>query len=168
VTDFAIAFLAPPEKPSLRERVLSKLPNLSRLSSLQPRLPSQIQLPTTPCGKQFGASPAWTLKARASTTILMAILVFIIGCHLLLHSLASFHPRLDYGAAADDSVLAAVFSGNVDNIGTAHRASVDPATPAVGGDFNLHALWAPGHVIDGKRSAHFIISEPKAESTQTA
>lgn len=161
--DFAIAFLAPPDKPSLRERVLFMMPRLPKLSSFQPRLPSQIRLPATPHKSEFDTSSSWSLKARASTTILMAILVFIMGCHLLLHSLASFHPRLEYGTAADDSVMSAVFSGNVDNISGAHRDPSDSATPAFGGAFNLHSLWAPGHTIDGKRRAHFIVSETKIE-----
>ena len=159
-TDFAIAFLAPPEKPSLKQRVSSMLPSLPKL---QPRLPSQIQLPPTPYKTEFDSSPSWTLKTRASTTIFMAILVFIIGCHLLLHSLASFHARLDYSTASDDSVVATVFSGDVDSIGGAHRDPSDSATPAFGGIFNLHALWAPSHSFGGKRSGHarFVISEPK-------
>jgi len=161
--DFAIAFLAPPEKPSFKQRVFSTLPSLPKLSSLQPRLPSQIQLPPTPYKTEFDSSPSWTLKTRASTTILMAILVFIIGCHLLLHSLASFHPRMDYGTVSDDSVVAAVLSGDVDSIGGAHRDPSDSATPAFGGVFNLHTLWAPGHSFDGKRSGHarFVVSESK-------
>lgn len=160
--DFSIAFLAPPGKPSFRERVSSVMPSIPKLSSFQPRLPAQIQLPASPYKSEFGTSSSWSLKARASTTILMAILAFIIGCHLLLHSLASFHPRLDYGAA-DDRVLSAMLSGNVDNISGTHRDPSDSATPAIGGVFNLHAMWAPGHTIDGKRHAHFIVSEAKAE-----
>lgn len=171
--DFAIAFIAPPPKPSLRERVSAWWSNLPKLSSIPTRLPSQIQLPVTPYKPEFDSTPSWSLKTRASTTILMAILVFIIGCHLLLHSLASIHPRIDYGTASEDSVVAAVFSGDVDNIGGVHRDPSDSATPAFGGVFNLHSLWAPGHSFDGKRSGHqrFVISEPKGpllEPTQPA
>ena len=160
--DFAIAFLAPIQKPTIRERVSHMLPSVPKLSTFQARLPSQIRLPSSPYKSEFDTSSSWSLKARASTTILMAILVFIMGCHLLLHSLASHHPRLDYGTAAEDSVLSAVFSGNVDNISGAHRDPSDSATPSFGGAFNLHALWAPGHTIDGKRHAHFV-SERKVE-----
>lgn len=100
----------------------------------------------------------------------MAILVFIMGCHLLLHSLADFHPRMDYGTASDESVVAAVFNGKMDNIGGIHHEPSDSAAPAIGGVFNLHALWAPGHSFDGKRSGHhhFVISEAKVEPTRVA
>ncbi|GJE84951.1 hypothetical protein PsYK624_010270 [Phanerochaete sordida] len=169
-TDFSIAFIAPPPTPSLKERVSSWWSTLPKISSLQPRLPSQIQLPSTPYKTEFESAPSWTLKTRASTTILMAILVFIIGCHLLLHSLASFHPRMDYGTAAEDSIVAAVFTGDVDNISGVHRSPSDAETPVFGGAFNLHSLWAPGHSFDGKRSGHarFVISEPKEPKLETA
>ena len=77
---------------------------------------------------------------------------------------------MDYGASAEENVVAAVLSGNVENISGVHRDPSDSATPVLGGVFNLHALWAPGHghVVDGKRSAHFVISEPPVKPVQEA
>lgn len=78
-----------------------------------------------------------------------------------MHSLVAYHPRLDYESSygSDEAVLTAVATGNLDTLGGAQRNSADATTPTVGGWFNLHAIWAPAPITDGKRSAHFIVSE---------
>lgn len=164
-TDFSIAFLAPPSKPTLYERVSAAVSRIPKVSSLKPlRLPSKIKLPPSPYSTHFDTpSTAWSLKARASTTILLAILIFIMACHLLMHSLVAFHPRLDYGVASDESVIAAVTSGKMDALGGVPRDASDADTPTVGGLFNLHSLWAPSHMSGSRRHAHFIVSDSEDE-----
>lgn len=138
----------------------SLLPRMPKLPQFQPRLPSQIKLPASPYKSNLDTSSSWSVKARARSTILLAILLFIMGCHLIMHSLVAYHPRLDYGSAgSDESFLTAVTTGNLDTLGGAQRNSADSTTPTLGGWFNLHALWAPIRVVDGKRSAHFIIKD---------
>ena len=75
-----------------------------------------------------------------------------------MYSLMAYHPRFDYESfgTTDETVLAAITTGNLDTLGGVQRNSADATTPTVGGWFNLHALWAPAPVTDGKRSAHFI------------
>jgi len=71
-SEYYIAFLKPPPKPSMRER-------------LSPFLePFQAQLP---------------LKAR--TTIVVSLLLFVLVCHLLAH-LAVRRPHLDFYMSADN------------------------------------------------------------------
>lgn len=168
--DFSIAFLAPPSKQTFRQRVGSLLPSLPKLPPFQRRLPSQIQLPASPYKTEIDTSSTWSVKARARTTILLAILLFIMACHLVMHSLMAYHPRLDYGsfAATDNTVLTAVTTGNLDSLGGAQRNSADAATPTIGGWFNLHALWAPVPITDGKRSAHFIVTDEDFEDFMSA
>lgn len=160
--DFAIAFLAPKPQPTMRERASNMLPSIPKIPTVfHRRLPSEIKLPVTPLHADYEApTPSfWSPKGRACTSILLAVLVVIMGCHLLLHSLAVYHPRLEYSSVAfsgQDTVLATV---NLDPTVISHTSVDDAETPALGGWFNLHALWAPAPNVDGKRSAHFIISE---------
>ncbi|THH01852.1 hypothetical protein EW026_g900 [Hermanssonia centrifuga] len=165
-TDFAIAFLAPPQKPTLRERVSSVLPRIPKLPSFHRRLPSEIQLPVSPYKKEFATSSAWSFKARASSSILLAILLFIMGCHLLMHSLVTSRPRLDFGPMGDDdAVIVTMGNGPLDSFGAVPHNNADSATPSIGGWFNLHAMWAPMPITDGKRSARFIITEVDTEES---
>lgn len=171
--DFSIAFLAAQPQPTFRERVSKFMPSLPKPPRVfHRRLPSEIKLPVSPMHPTFEEqSSSWSLKGRACTTILMAVLVFIMGCHLLLHSLAVYHPRLDYGSlehAGEESMLAAVTSGNLDALTGPGRSTDESDTPSIGGWFNLHAIWAPVPSIDGKRNAHFIISEEEYDKIQTA
>ncbi|KAI0347441.1 hypothetical protein BDW22DRAFT_1342239 [Trametopsis cervina] len=163
--DFSIAFLAPIPPPTFRERMTKLVPSVPKMPTVfHRRLPSQIKLPASPLHVDFEPAPSsWTLRRRACISILMAVLVFIMGCHLLLHSLVAYHPRLNYGSlgqAGEETLLTAVTAGNLDTFAGLQRNSVDTtSTPAVGGWFNLEALWAPASATDGKRSARFIISE---------
>jgi hypothetical protein len=64
--DFSIAFLAPPPKPSLAERI-------SALTSFQ----APVQL-------------------RARTTIIFFLMLFILVCHVVTHRLAAQRPHLEF------------------------------------------------------------------------
>lgn len=166
--DFSIAFLLPTPKTTFRQRVSKLIPSLPEVSTVfKRRLPSQIQLPSTPLKVDFNTASSWSLKSRACTTILLAILLFIMGCHLLMHGLVAYHPRLNHGSFGDEATLSSVTSGNIDTLGGVQRNSADSATPTVGGWFNLHVLWAPVPITDGKRSAHFIIADEDYEQLQT-
>ncbi|CAL1701578.1 unnamed protein product [Somion occarium] len=161
--DFAIAFLAPPPKPSLRERIASHLPRMPVFPSLQARLPSKIHLPQTPCQEGFVSQPSsWSVKAKARTAVVFAILLFIMVCHLVMHSMITGHAHLEFGLGPDNDMVAL----NIPVVPIPHSSnapeteSVDrAATPSLGGWFNLHAMWAPVPITEGKRSAHFIVVE---------
>ncbi|KAI0092446.1 hypothetical protein BDY19DRAFT_990167 [Irpex rosettiformis] len=171
--DFSIAFLAPQPRPTFRERVSKLMPAVPKAPSIfHRRLPSEIKLPVSPMHPNFEEpAPSWSFKGRACTTILLAVLVFIMGCHLLLHSLAVYHPRLNYGSlehSSEASMLAAVTTSNLATPGAPQGKLDDSDAPTFGSWFNLHALWDPVPNIDGKRSAHFIISEEDYDEIQTA
>jgi hypothetical protein len=72
-TDFSIAFLAPPEKPTLLSRVRDALPSTS------------------------------TIHLKARTTIILLLLFFIMACHLLTHRLSVNRPHIDFAATDDAS-----------------------------------------------------------------
>ncbi|KIK07664.1 hypothetical protein K443DRAFT_673244 [Laccaria amethystina LaAM-08-1] len=74
--DFSIAFLAPPQKPSIKDRFLSTLPFQSTSSS------SSIQF-------------------KARSTIIILLLLFILLCHVATHRFASRNrPHLDFAVQA--------------------------------------------------------------------
>jgi hypothetical protein len=166
--DFSIAFLAEKPPPTLRERICERLPTMPKVPSFfRRRLPSQIKLPVSPMHNTFDQSTApWSFKGRACTTILSAVLIFILGCHLLLHSLIVYHPRLNYGSVGEESMLGAVTAGNLDSLGSLESNAGDSTSPSVGGWFYLHSLWAPVATIDDKRNPHFIISEEDYDKIQ--
>lgn len=69
--DFSIAFLAPPQKPSIKDRFLSSLPFQSTSSS--------------------------SIHFKARSTIIILLLFFILLCHVATHRLASrSRPHLDF------------------------------------------------------------------------
>ena len=172
--DFHIAFLAPPPKPSLRERVSAAFPKLSNVRRLfHRRLPSEIQLPTspTPFKHEFDAPSSWSFTARARVVVLLAVLVFIMGCHLIMHSMVSAHPRLDFAPPSeDDLAVASLANVKFTDFGNAPHNSphnvADSSTPTVGGWFNLHAMWAPMPITDGKRAMRFIVTDEETEEPQ--
>ena len=163
--DFSIAFIAPKPEPTFRERVSKFMPTVPKAPRIfHRRLPSEIKLPVSPLHADFEESaPSWSFKGRACMTILLAVLVFIMGCHLLLHSLAVYHPRINYGSLehpGEASMLAAISTSNLDNPSIPDYKMEEPDTSVISSWFNFHALWDPVPTIDGKRStARFIISE---------
>ncbi|OBZ76127.1 hypothetical protein A0H81_03683 [Grifola frondosa] len=134
-TDFSIAFPPPPPKPTLAERFLPLVPALPPLSSY---LPSQIQLPPSPFKTQFdeNSMPFYSLKTRARTMILLMLLLFIMASHLVIHRLASSHPRLEFGVVpnGDIDLVSLANVGDVDIFDTKRNTDfvvweAEPATP---------------------------------------
>ena len=171
--DFHIAFLAPPPKPTFRERVSAAIPKLPRFRRLfHRRLPSEIQLPTspTPYKNEFDEPTPWSFTARARVVVLLAALVFIMGCHLIMHSMVSTHPRLDFAPpSTDDLAVASLADVKFTDFGNAPQNAPHnnaDATPAVGGWFNIHAMWAPMPITDGKRAMRFIVTDGDPEEPQ--
>lgn len=162
--EFCIAFLAAEPKPPLRQRLLAHMPKLPTLPSFRPRLPSQIKLPTSPFSAEFEDGSSWALKTRTRSTLVLAILMFIMACHLLLHEMITGHPHLEFGVGVDNDMVAL---NSVVSPPSARYASTpadnsvehEPATSAVGGWLNIHAIWAPVPVTDGKRSARFVVTD---------
>ena len=161
--DFHIAFLAPTPKPTLKERVSAALPKLPKVRLFHRRLPSEIQLPTSPYKNEFDTSLSYSVKARARTAVLLAILVFIMGCHLIMHSMLSSHPRLDFSTSdAEDVAMTMLGNGSLDDFGNV-PSNPDSATPSLGGWFNLHAMWAPMHTTSGRRGMRFVVTDVASE-----
>lgn len=157
--DFAIAFLAPPPKPSLRERMMARLPSLPALPSIQNRLPSQIQLPTTPAQKDF-VNQSSPRKAKARMAIVFAILLFIMACHLIMHSMVNGRPHLEFGLGPDSDVTAlnTLVAPHSRSGAVADPNAVDTTGTSSSAWLNLDAIWAPVPITSGKRNAHFIVS----------
>lgn len=72
------------------------------------------------------------------------------------------HAHLEFGLGPDNDMVAL----NIPVVPIPHSSnapeteSVDrAATPSLGGWFNLHAMWAPVPITEGKRNAHFIVVE---------
>ncbi|KAF7794551.1 hypothetical protein EIP86_005685 [Pleurotus ostreatoroseus] len=165
-TDFCIAFIAPPQKPSVRERVSTALAKVPKLS-FHRRLPSEIQLPISKNEYAEPPSPSWSIKAKARTVILLTILVFIMACHLILHSMVSAHPRLDFGSASEEEVtLTSLANGPLDSFGGVSHDAVDANEPGVAGWFNLNSIWAPVPITDGKRAMRFIVTDEEPQGLQ--
>ncbi|KAJ6567270.1 hypothetical protein DFH09DRAFT_1314386 [Mycena vulgaris] len=71
--DFSIAFLAPPEKPSV----------LERLGSLAPF-----------------ASP---FQRKARTLVILSLIFFVLICHVVTHRLAAHRPHLEFSVQTGDA-----------------------------------------------------------------
>ncbi|KZT12892.1 uncharacterized protein LAESUDRAFT_719199 [Laetiporus sulphureus 93-53] len=133
--DFSIAFLMPPQKPTLAQRLANCLPTL-------PRLPSQIKLPVSPSSPDIEPS---AYKSRARAMIVLLLLLFVMACHLVMHQIASGRPHIDFGLVANDEHISLGANQHTDlysNPEDAHAAE-DAAPPTIGGWFDLNALWAP-------------------------
>ncbi|KAJ7873375.1 hypothetical protein B0H14DRAFT_147007 [Mycena olivaceomarginata] len=75
--DFSIAFLAPPPKPSVRERLGSYAPFI------------------TPFGFQ----------RKARTMIILSLIFFVLICHVVTHRLAARRPHLEFSVQTGDAHL---------------------------------------------------------------
>ncbi|KAJ7762832.1 hypothetical protein DFH07DRAFT_405533 [Mycena maculata] len=98
--DFSIAFLAPPPKLSVRERLGSYAP----------------------------------LQRKARTLIILALIFFVLICHVVTHRLAARRPRLEFSAG--DAALV-----------------VDPSF----GTWFVRSIWGEDSVPDPKRE--FIVND---------
>jgi len=74
--DFYIAFLAPPPKPSVRER----------LSSYAPLVSAPFQ-------------------RKARTMIILSLIFFVLICHVVTHRLAARRPHLEFSVQTGDARL---------------------------------------------------------------
>ncbi|TFK56258.1 hypothetical protein OE88DRAFT_725882 [Heliocybe sulcata] len=74
--DFSIAFLAPPRKPSIRERI----------------------------SEYLSQSHKQHLQCKARWTVILTVLLFIMACHVLAHRLAIVRPHLQFDAAVHEGV----------------------------------------------------------------
>ncbi|KAJ6538941.1 hypothetical protein B0H19DRAFT_1269321 [Mycena capillaripes] len=74
--DFSIAFLAPPPKPSIRERFGSYAP--------------------------FVSSP---FQRKARTMIILALIFFVLICHVVTHRLSARRPHLEFSVQTGDAHL---------------------------------------------------------------
>lgn len=147
--DYSIAFLMPPPKPTLMQRMSKLVPSL-------PRLPSQIQLPITPAQPNFEHAPS-VCKTHARATILLLLLLFIMACHVVMHELASMRPHMEFGMRPDNDIVNFSLE-HVDMPADIHVAK-DTAPPSFGGWFDLNALWAPTHTADSRRTLDFVVRE---------
>lgn len=162
--EFCIAFLAAPPKPSFRHRLLSQLPKLPSLPSFRPRLPSQIKLPPSPFTTEFEDGANWALKTRTRSTLIFAILLFIMACHLILHEVVTGRPHLDFGMGVDNDMVALNTmvppASRFATVATTERdAEPDVAVPSHGGWFKTHAPWTHSPIASGKRRSRFVVSD---------
>jgi len=74
--DFSIAFLAPPPKPSIRERLGSYAP--------------------------FDHLP---IQRKARTVIILSLIFFVLICHVVTHRLAARRPHLEFSVQTGDAHL---------------------------------------------------------------
>ncbi|KAJ7162611.1 hypothetical protein C8R43DRAFT_1123302 [Mycena crocata] len=73
--DFSIAFLAPPPKPSVRERLSAFAPFVS------------------------------PLQRKARTLIILSLIFFVLICHVVTHRLAARRPHLEFSVQTGDGHL---------------------------------------------------------------
>lgn len=152
--DFAIAFLMPPPKPTLWQRMADTLPTV-------PRLPSQIQLPPSPKPEYERVG---SCKTRARATILLLLLLFIMVCHVVMHEIAKDRPRMEFSVNMVHSELDVPGSHDHPDLPSVSAdTSPKDTSPAFGGWFDLDALWPPT-VGDSKRTPDFIVIEEGTEA----
>ncbi|GBE79372.1 hypothetical protein SCP_0205700 [Sparassis crispa] len=163
--DFSIAFLIPPQKPTAFRRLWGKLTTLPSFFS-HSQLPSAIQLPSSATKDEFEHSSYFSLKTRARVAIVVLLLLFIMGCHLIMHSLATGRPHMAFDGHPGTDTDTLTATDNMDAFGAAVYAhgAEDASPPAAGGWFDLGALWAPMPSGDAKRNPEFIISEAESEA----
>jgi len=155
--DFSIAFLVPPTKPTVFQRLSRLVPS----SPPQSYLPSQIQLPLSALKTEFepSSSVGSSCKTRARATIILLLLLFIMGCHVVMHGLVNGRPHLEFGMLSDSEIGALGTPGNSDLFGNLAdvRHAEELSTPPVGGWFNFDTLWAPIVPTDAKRTPDFVV-----------
>jgi len=154
--DFAIAFLVPPPKPSVFQRLAQSLPSWRP----QSYLPSQIQLPQSTVKPEFehNLSAPSSCKTRTRATIILLLLLFIMGCHVAMHSLLNGRPHLEFGFVSDNDIGTLATPASSDLFGNAADARAEElSTPVVGGWFNFNTLWAPIAPTDAKRTPDFVV-----------
>lgn len=156
--DFSIAFLAPPPKPTLYQRVIAALPSLPSVHSY---LPSQIRLPPSPFKTSFdeetfaASVSSVSVSSRVRTVILLGILLFVMASHLVLHRLAISHPHLDLDLIhknTDRATWAVV--ANVE-------AGRDVSEPSAVGRYNSHAVWTHAASANSRGAVDGVAGAPE-------
>ncbi|KAK7471071.1 hypothetical protein VKT23_002487 [Stygiomarasmius scandens] len=101
--NYSIAFLAPPEKPSLFQRLVSHIP----FAPAPAFPPSPTSAPSTPSKSKtrpFSSYHAafsrlgFHLNLKFRTAFILSLILFVMICHLITHKLASGRPHLDFSA----------------------------------------------------------------------
>ncbi|KAJ6510229.1 hypothetical protein C8R47DRAFT_1035418 [Mycena vitilis] len=113
--DFSIAFLAPPPKPSIRERLGSYAPFVS---------------PPTP----------FKFQRKARTLIILALIFFVLICHVVTHRLAARRPHLEFSVQTGDAHLVDTSFGN----------------------WFIRSVWGEDSTSDAKRE--FVVNDTLSET----
>ncbi|KAL0949037.1 hypothetical protein HGRIS_009131 [Hohenbuehelia grisea] len=180
--DFSIAFLAPPPKPPMRERITSlfSLPSPIRLpaSPVTSTAPPPPLLPSSCADSSEPVSPAFSIFAskfapgpKARTLLIGLLVMFVCLCHVVAHRLAARRPHLAFAHAYDPSLGIAGAHG--EHL-TAHAAlsapeHLVPTTKNAGLDlgswFGFRAIWE-SDADGGHPEDDFVVvldREPEAE-----
>ncbi|OJT13354.1 hypothetical protein TRAPUB_10120 [Trametes pubescens] len=165
-SEFFIAFIAPPPSPTFSQRLTTLVPSLPSLHSY---LPSQIQLPTTPFKTSFEERSS-SARSFVRTAILLLVLLFIMGSHLVMHRLATNHPHLDFDITPDHDIDLAALSRPVEmdvfgvrvDANDVEQVQQDTPTPSTAGWFDFNALWAAAPATNTRSPKDFVVVEPSA------
>ncbi|KAI0356522.1 hypothetical protein OH77DRAFT_1400777 [Trametes cingulata] len=127
--------------------------------------------PPSPTFSQRVASLVPSLPGYVRTVILLVVLLFIMGSHLVMHRLATNHPHLEFDVTPDHDIALASLSHplDVDMFGArvdANDVESDAPAPSTAGWFNLHALWAPVPAADTRSPKDFVVVEPSASAPE--
>ncbi|KAI0637918.1 hypothetical protein C8Q77DRAFT_1046930 [Trametes polyzona] len=160
-SEFFIAFIAPPPSPTFSQRLATLVPSFP---SLQSYLPSQIQLPTTPFKNGFEERSS-SARGFIRTTILLLVLLFIMGSHLVMHRLATNHPHLEFDMTPEHDIDLASLSrpAQLDTFGArvdAGDVEQETPTPSTAGWFDFNALWAAAPSTNTRSPKDFVVVEP--------
>ncbi|KAI0824672.1 hypothetical protein BC628DRAFT_1321729 [Trametes gibbosa] len=159
-SEFFIAFLAPPPSPTFSQRLATVVPSLPSLHSY---LPSQIQLPATPFKSSFEQRSS-SARGFIRTTILLLVLLFIMGSHLVMHRLATNHPHLEFDITPEHDITFSslsrpvemdVFGARVD----ANDVDAGTLSPSTAGWFDFNALWAAAPATNTRSPKDFVVVE---------
>ncbi|KAG6906558.1 hypothetical protein DXG01_013186 [Tephrocybe rancida] len=75
--DFSIAFMAPPPKPSIIERIST-----------------------------YASNKSYSFPVRVRTTFIILVVIFVLVCHVVTHSLAIRHPHLEFSVQTGEAHVA--------------------------------------------------------------
>ncbi|KAG6833588.1 hypothetical protein H0H87_004215 [Tephrocybe sp. NHM501043] len=75
--DFSIAFMMPPPKPSLKERI-----------------------------SEYTSNKSFSLPIRARVTFFILVIIFVLVCHVVTHSLAVRRPHLEFSIQTGEAHIA--------------------------------------------------------------
>ncbi|KAH9850056.1 hypothetical protein C2E23DRAFT_736183 [Lenzites betulinus] len=140
-SEFFIAFLAPPPSPTLTERLSTMVPSLPSLHS--------------------------SARGFIRTAILLLVLLFIMGSHLVMHRIATSHPHLEFGLTPEQDISFSALSKPVemDVFGARVDAGdvvADTPSPSTAGWFDFNALWAAAPATNTRSPKDFVVEETLA------